>query len=114
MDEFCNKHYICTDDSGRITKGWSDGPHPDRDTADAICINDKGGYQFRLFPGGEENPPLTDMEGIPLYKWEDGQVVRRSGEETEADKAALPPPPPTRAEQMQAQIDALTIAILEG
>lgn len=63
-----NRHYITTDAQSRITDGWSDGPHPDRDATGAICINEQGGYQFRLFPGGEENPPLYTMDGIPLYR----------------------------------------------
>ena len=63
-----NKHYITTDAQGLITSGWSDGPHPDRDATNAICINEQGGYQFRLFPGGEENPPLYTMDGVPLYR----------------------------------------------
>lgn len=102
-----NKHYILTDDSGRITDGWSDGPHPDRDTAGAICINDQGGYQFRLFPDGEENPALYDMDGIPLYKWDGSQVIRRTAEEIEADRAAIPEPPPSQAERDRADIDFL-------
>ena len=31
-----NKHYITTDVQGHITFGWSDGPHPNHDTTDAI------------------------------------------------------------------------------
>ena len=53
MDEYYNKHYIKPDSSNRIIGCWSDGPHPDRDTTDAICISDKGGYQFRFTPDGE-------------------------------------------------------------
>lgn len=86
MDEFYNKHYITIDDLNRITDGWSDGPHPDRDTTGAICINEKGGYQFRLTPGGEENLPLHTMDGIPLYRWDGEQVMRRSEEEITAER----------------------------
>lgn len=95
MDEYYNKHYIIVDDAGRILSGWSDGPHPDRDTAGSVLLTDKGGYQFRLWPDGEENPMLTDWDGIPLYKLEDGCPVRRTGEEIEADRAAMPVPDPT-------------------
>lgn len=89
MDEFYNKHYITVDGKNRILSGWSDGPHPDRDTAGAVLLTDKGGYQFRLRPDGEENPMLADMDGVPLYKLEDGYPVRRTGEEIEADRAAI-------------------------
>lgn len=36
-----NRHYITTDGQSRITEGWSDGPHPERDITDAICINEQ-------------------------------------------------------------------------
>lgn len=67
-----NRHYAAVDSSGRITEGWSDGPHPERDPAGAVCINDQDGYQFRLFTGGEENPVLYTEDSIPLYRWDGG------------------------------------------
>ena len=104
-DIFYNKHYIATRPDGAITDAWSDGPHPKRDTAGAICINEQGGYQFRLYPDGEENPPIYDMDGIPLYKWDGSQVIRRTYEEIEADRAAIPAPPPSTQERLRADVD---------
>lgn len=112
MDEFYNRHYITIDLQGHITSGWSDGPHPDRDTAGAICINEEGGYQFRLFPGGEENPPLYTMDGIPLYKRDGEQAIPRTEEEIAADRAAIPEPPPSPQEQLRADVDFL--AAMQG
>ena len=112
MIEFYNKHYITTDTKGRITSGWSDGPQRDRDTTGAVCINEAGGYQFRLHPGGEENPPLYTEDGIPLYRWEGERVVRRSEEEVQADRAAIPPPPPSEQERLRADVDFL--AAMQG
>ena len=109
MDEYYNKHYIKPDSSNRIIGCWSDGPHPDRDTTDAICISDKGGYQFRLFPDGEENPSLYDADGIPLYKW-DGQAVKpRTAEEIAADRAAIPAPPPSEMELLRQEVAKLSV-----
>ncbi len=108
MDIFYNHHYIITDGQERITAVWSDGPQPDQDTTNAICINDKGGYQFRLTPGGEENPPLYTMDGIPLYKWDGEKAVRRTDEEIEADRAAIPEPAPTEMERIRADVDFLS------
>ena len=118
MDEFevYNKHYITVDDQGRITDGWSDGPHrDDKSTEGAICINEKGGYQFRLIINGvetEENPPLFTMDGIPLYKYEGGKVVERTEAEIEEDRAQIPPPPPSELEKLRADVDF--IAVMQG
>ena len=96
MEEYYNKHYIRVNASGCIIDGWSDGPHNNRQpTQEDICINDKGGYQFRLYyyvgpvmQRSEENPALFDVEyNIPLYKW-DGEVLQRTAEELEADREA--------------------------
>lgn len=76
--DFYNKHYITIDSQGRIIDGWSDGPFPNKDTSQAICINKKGDYQFRLFPDGEENPSLYNFDGTHLYKYEDGVISKTS------------------------------------
>lgn len=107
-----NHHYININDRACITSGWSDGPHPARNAINAICINEQGGYQFRLFPGGEENPPLYTMDGIPLYKWDGEQAIPRTEEEIAADRAAIPEPPPSPQEQLRADVDFL--AAMQG
>lgn len=112
MEDLYNKHYITVDARGRVTAGWSDGPCPDKDVTQAICINEQGGYQFRLFPGGEENPALYTMDGVPLYRWDGEKAVRRTAEEIEADRTAMPEPPPTAQEQLRADVDFL--AALQG
>lgn len=112
--EFYNKHYITVDELGRITDGWSDGPHPGRDTTGAICINE-GGYQFRLYPDGEENPSLYDWNHmIPFYKYENGEVIRRTQEEIDADIAAIPVPVPEPAETERLRADVDYLAIMMG
>ena len=108
MDEYYNKHYIKPDSSNRIIDCWSDGPHPGRDTTNAICISDKGGYQFRFTPDGEENPPIYDADGIPLYKWNGQAVVKRTAEEIAADCAAIPAPPPSEMEQLRQEVARLS------
>lgn len=109
MNIFCSKHYITTDTQGRITSGWSDGPHPERDITGAICINEHGGYQFRLLPAGEENPPLRTMDGVPLYKWDGSKVVPRTEAELEADRL-----PGLKAALLSALSAACNAAITAG
>lgn len=99
-EEFYNRHYITTRPDGSITDTWSDGPHPEKDTADAICINEQGGYQFRMpikigfiedseFPAvqeSEENPTIYTQDGIPLYVWINNVAVQRSEDELNKDR----------------------------
>lgn len=91
--EYYNHHYIRTDSSGNITKGWSDGPLNSRKpTEDDILINDKGGYQFRLIIDGvptEENPPLFDDLGVPLYHWDGSKITVRLYADVEVDREAI-------------------------
>ena len=99
--EFYNKHYIRCREDGCIVDGFSDAFREPTDTD--ICINEQGGYQFRLrvnigFVGeyaefemvalSEENPALFDWDGmIPLYRWGDGVAIKRTEEEIEAERA---------------------------
>lgn len=85
-----NRHYISTDQNGCILDGWSDGPISDRDIAGAILLRSDGGYQFRLSPGGLENPQLKTADGIPLYRWNGASIVPRTEKEIAADRAVLP------------------------
>lgn len=111
-EEIYNHHYIIIDNQNRIVDFWSDGPNPTKDIANAICINDRGGYQFRLSPGGEENPPMYDEDGISLYKWDGHQVISRTEQEIETDRAAIPAQPPSFIEQLRADVDF--VAALQG
>lgn len=67
---------------------------------------------MKLFPGGEENPSLFTTDGIPRYKYDDGEVKLRTDNEIAADRAAIPAPPPSPQEQMRADIDF--IAAMQG
>ena len=110
MNEY-NKHYIAVDDHGRIVDGFSDAfRNPSKKD---ICINEQGTYQFRLFPGGEENPALHEWQHmIPLYKYEGGDVIRRTLEEIAEDIASLviPEPAPSTEERVT-ELEAATAAL---
>lgn len=83
------KHYIITDEIGRIVRGFSDDfEQPD---ASAICICEDGGRHFEL--NGVINPSLTDYNGVPLYKFYGDRVVERTKEELDADKPVVVPMP---------------------
>lgn len=108
--EFYNKHYILLDGEQRIIEGWSDAIFPTKPIEDALCINNEGGYQFRLFKDGEENPALVDIDGIHLWKYDD-KVLATTEEEREAERASSPviPPQPSADEKiayLEARLEA--------
>ena len=103
-DMFYYKHYITVDNTDCITDGFSDAF---RQPAEGdICIEERGGYQFRLFPGGTENPVLFYRDtDIPLYRWDGGKVVRITAEELQAVLDILDEKPePTQQDRLEAQI----------
>ena len=101
------KHYIVKDEQGRILRGFSDDfEQPD---ANAICINEDGGRHFEL--NGSINPPMTDYNGVPLYKLDGGKVVARTQEELDADKPAETPA--ITAPTIEDRTSALESALLE-
>ena len=92
---FFARYYIETREDGAIIAGFSSVAEPNRDTSNAILINDRGeGTQFRLEPGGEENPwqSMWDENGIPLLKWNGKKIVQRTKAEIQADRDAIPQP----------------------
>ena len=91
-----SKHYVTTDESGRVLRGFSDGF--EQPEASAICINKDGGKHFEL--NGVVNPPMIDMNGVSLFKFDGGIVVARSQEELDADKP-VSVPVPTIEERVQ-------------
>ncbi len=107
MFEFYNKHWISVREDGAITDGWSDGPHPEKDTAGAVLENSKGQYQFRLVLEdglSEENPCLYSWEGVPLFSWNGSYAEKRPQEDIDEEISKIPPPPPTPLEVAQAKI----------
>ncbi len=112
MNGFYNKHYITVDAQGRVTAAWSDGPNPERDTTGAICVNDKGGYQFDSIFGAGINPQIITMDGIPLYRWDGERVVRRTEEEIAADR--IPPLDVAQAAKLAELSAAYGAAITAG
>ena len=101
------KHYIITDELGRVLRGFSDDF--EQPEVSAICINEDGGRHFEL--NGVINPPMMDYSGVPLYKFDSGVVISRSQPELDADIPATTPAPATPS--IEARTSALEAALLE-
>lgn len=81
------KHYVTTDESGRILRGFSDDF--EQPESNAICVNEDGGRHFEM--NGITNPPMTDYNGVPLYKFYGEKVIERTQKELDADKPVIIP-----------------------
>ena len=103
------KHFITTDETGRVLRGFSDDF--EQPEASAICINEDGGRHFEL--NGVINPPMTGYNGTPLYKYDGGEVVARTQEEIEADKVEVATLP-TLEERTAALENAMLELIIGG
>lgn len=107
MQEIYNKHYVRVDAEERIIKGFSDAFEQPQEGD--VCIEEQGGYQFRLLAGGEENPTLCDDAGVALYKMEEGQVKQRTQEEIDADA----PPEVQEHATVEQRLDEIDAALCE-
>ena len=106
-----DRHYIRTDAESRIIHGFSSAIEQPEDGD--ICINEQGGCQFRLIVGGvptEENPPLRDEHGVPLYRWDvqNEIITARTPQELEADRPKPGTPPLDAAEFILGLMEAFS------
>ena len=111
MEEITSKVYVLTDRQGRIVR-CEGGYTTPADLTGWVQIDEGTGDKYNLcqvhyFPDG-----IYTEDGIPRYKLVDGQAVERTQEEIEADRAAIPAPPPTAQEQLRADVDFL--AAMQG
>ena len=58
---------------------------------------------------GEIEAPAYEEHGVSLWKEVNGQCVRRTAEEVQADVDVIPLPEPTEEEQLMADVDFLTM-----
>ena len=110
--EMKSRVYIKADGKGRITRCEGEYTLPS-DLTDWILVEEGQPCdrlnlaQSHYFDGG-----LYTMDGIPRYRWDGSAAVLRTAEEIEADRAAIPEPPPSEQEQLRA--DADYIAAMTG
>ena len=92
-----SKVYIQTDDAGRIFR-CDGGYTTPSDLTGWIEIDEGTGDKYNLCQSHYFDGGLYTMDGIPRYRWDGSAAVLRTEEELEADRAAMPAPPPSTEE----------------
>lgn len=114
MEEILMEHpykvLVRVDDAGRVVEINSDAFVTD--TGGWVEIDSGWGDKFHHAQGNYLESPLIDEQGLFLYKFENGQVVKRSDAEIEADYIPQPTAP-TQEERLAALEDAFNL-LLEG
>lgn len=105
MEHFTYKVYARLDGAGNITAINSSAFLPD--TTGWTLIDEGTGDRYHHAQGHYLPDGLHTSDGIPRYHWDGTQVIQRTEEEIEADRAAIPAPPisPTNAELMDAILE---------
>ena len=89
-----SKVYVKTDGQNRITRCEGGYTTPD-DLTGWVQIDEGAGDRYNLCQSNYFPGDLYTEDGIPRYKLVDGKPIERTAEEIEADRAAIPAPPPT-------------------
>jgi len=119
--EYPVRHYIQADKEKRIIALYvlTDSSEEPKESGDILNWTQEGGQSPILnFADGtysDENPPLTNDDGVCLYKWDDG-VYERTPKEIEDDtpEPSEPPPDPPpsdllgRVEKLESEVETLT------
>ena len=90
--------YIRVKDTN-IVKGFSDVF--EEPIEGDICIDESDTRHFHI--AGEINPTICNMDGVYLYKYIDGEIIKKTDEEI----AAETPAPVVVPNPLQIQIDSL-------
>ena len=90
--------YIRVKDTS-IVKGFSDAF--ETPIEGDICIDESDTRHFHI--AGEINPTICNMDGVYLYKYIDGEIIKKTDEEI----AAETPAPVVVPNPLQIQIDSL-------
>ena len=105
MEQNTYKVYAHLDSAGNITAVNSSAFLDDH--TDWTLIDEGTGDRYHHAQGHYLPDGLHTSDGIPHYHWDGTQVIQRTEEEIEEDRAAIPAPPvsPTNAELMDAILE---------
>ena len=95
MEEFKSKVYIKTDENDRVLR--CEGGYTMSNINDInewIYIDEGNGDKYNLCQSHYFEGNLYTEDGIPRYKYENGEAILRAEEEIAEDRANMPVPTP--------------------
>lgn len=101
MEENISKVYVLADSRGRIVR-CEGGYTTPKDLNGWVEIDEGTGDRYNLCQSHYFYNGIYTADGIPRYKLVDGKAVERTEEEIAADRVALPAPPPTDTDILNA------------
>lgn len=105
-----SKVYVLLDERSRILRCEGGYTMSNIDDVSKWTYVDEGtGDRYNLCQSHYLPHPLLTHDGLYRYRLADGQIVERSEEELEEERAGLPRPEvqPTETEQLRADVDFL-------
>jgi hypothetical protein len=110
-----SKVYVKIDERSLVTQ-CAGGYTTPKDLSGWVQIDEGIGDKYNLCQSHYFEEGLYTFDGIPRYKLVDGAPIRRTEEEIQVDRDALPKPedPNKRIEEMQKELAAITAAISRG
>lgn len=104
MEEMKSRVYALTDSENRITRIEGEYSLP-ADLEGWILVEEGTPCdRLNLAQSHYLDKPLMTEDGFYRYKWDRTHIVERTEEEIDADRANVPPTPPTWEERMEAQV----------
>jgi len=95
-----NSHFVRANADGNIIHGFSDAFEQPQDGD--VLINERGGRQFDI--DDETNPRLLDESGVPLFRLEGNEAVKRTQREMDASRLAAHKSQHERIRELDAKI----------
>ena len=112
MEQNTYKVYAHLDSAGNITAVHSSAFLDDH--TDWTLIDEGTGDRYHHAQGHYLPDGLHTSDGIPRYHWDGTQVIQRTEEETEEDRAAIPPVVTPEEDRDELLVDhELRLALLE-
>lgn len=98
-----SKVYILIDEKSRITRLDGGYSISNVDIETWTLIDEGEGDKYNLCQSHYLDKSLMTDDGIYQYKWDGENILERTEEEIEADRAEIPPTPPTQIDIIEAQ-----------